>query len=335
MKGMICCGYIVKNEKALWGEVMELKFLKYFMEIAEQKSMRKAAERLYVTQPNLTRAMQSLEEEMGTKLFLRSNHGVSLTTTGESLYFYAQSIVSQLDEIESLKLKDKEYDQNKLALSVGRIVLKDEIMLDFYRKMQTRHANISIHETSTEEVLEHVAGLESEIGILAVNSAQYAVLKKIAEIKGLELNDIADSPLYVHVGEQNPFYGQEKVNPRDLLPHTYVHLPADYFSNLNQLITVGDIRLSDFNKTIVINNYHAIVNMIKRTDSFIFGGKWQIEELRKGHIASLLLEPCSIRKKLLWIKRKKEILSAQAEEFLEIIEANYGDSVGESDGKCE
>ena len=66
---------------------MELKFLKYFVEIAEQKSMRKAADRLYVTQPNLTRAMQSLEDEMGTKLFVRTNHGVTLTTIGESLYF--------------------------------------------------------------------------------------------------------------------------------------------------------------------------------------------------------------------------------------------------------
>ena len=54
---------------------MELKHLKYFVEIAEQKSMRKAADRLYVTQPNLTRAMQNLEDEMGTRLLVRSNHG--------------------------------------------------------------------------------------------------------------------------------------------------------------------------------------------------------------------------------------------------------------------
>ncbi len=65
--------------------------------------------------------------------------------------------------------------------------------------------------------------------------------------------------------------------------------------------------------------------MVKRTDSFIFGSKWQIEELRKGHIGSCRLEDCEITKKLLWLKRKKEILSEQAEEFLEIIMENYGD----------
>lgn len=288
--------------------------------------MRKAADSLYVTQPNLTRAMQSLEEEMGVKLLERTNHGVSLTTMGESLYFYAQSIIAQMNEIESLKMRDKEFMQNKLALSVGNIILKDEIMLNFYQKLQTRHANISINETSTEMVLEQVSGLESEIGIVVVNTKQYPVLKKIADIKDLELHEIATSPLYVHVGAQNPLYGAEHIDPKELLPHTYVHLPMDYFSNINQLVALGDIRLSDFTKTIVINNYHGIVNMIKRTDAFIFGGKWQIDELQKGHVSSIRLDHCDVVKKLLWIKRKKEILSTQAEEFLDIIIENYGDS---------
>lgn len=304
---------------------MELKFLKYFVEIADQKSMRKAAEHLYVTQPNLTRAIQGLEEEMGAKLFYRTNHGVTLTTTGESLYLYAQSILNQLNDIEKLKRKESEFEQNKLALSIGNIILKDEIMLNFYQNLQTRHANISIYETSLEKVLEHVSDLVSEIGIISINTMQYPLLNKIADIKGLEVHKIAESPLYVHVGRQNPYYELRHIEPEKLVHHTYVHLPSDYFSNINQLITLGNVHLKDFTKTIVINNYHAVVNMVKRTDSFIFGGKWQIEELQKGHISSILLDNCDIGKMLLWVKRKKEILSLQAEEFLTIIDENYRD----------
>lgn len=302
---------------------MELKYLQYFVEIVEQKSMRKAADMLYVTQPNLTRAIQNLEEEMGEQLLIRSNHGVSLTTTGESLYYYAQSVISQLHEIEALKRNEREYMQNKLALSVGNIILKDEIMLNFHENMHTLHANISIFETSSERVLEHVSKLESEIGIIVVNSRQLPAVKKILDIKGLAASEIAESPLYVHVSQQNPLYARESIKPEELLPYAYIHLPSDYFSNINQMITLGSIRLMDFKKTIVINNYHAIVNMIKRTDSFIFGCKWQIEELHKGHIGSCRVEDCDITKKLLWVKRKKEILSVQAEEFLEIIMENY------------
>ena len=304
---------------------MELKHLKYFVEIAEQKSMRKAADRLYVTQPNLTRAMQNLEDEMGTRLLVRSNHGVSLTTTGESLYYYAQSVINQLNEIDALKLKDKEFMQNRLDLSVGNIILKDEIMLDFYENLRTRHANISIYETSIEKVLVNVSKLETEIGIIAVNTEQCPALNKILEIKGLEVHEIASSPLYVHVGGNSPLYGRGCIEPEELLQHTYVHLPYDYFSNINRVVTLGDIRVMDFKRTIVINNYHAIVSMIKRTDAFIFGGKWQIDELKKGHIDSLMLNNCGVGKKLMWIKRKKEILSVQARGFLDILMENYAD----------
>ena len=61
---------------------MEIKDLKYFVEIAEQKSMRKAAASLYVSQPNLTRAIQSLEHEFGSALLNRTNKGVEMTTFG-------------------------------------------------------------------------------------------------------------------------------------------------------------------------------------------------------------------------------------------------------------
>ncbi|MEG0157380.1 MAG: LysR family transcriptional regulator [Anaerovoracaceae bacterium] len=75
---------------------MKLSELKYFVEVAEQQSIRKAAENLYTSQPNLSRAIKSLEEKLGDSLFVRSNHGVTLTKTGQSVYYYAKSILDQV-----------------------------------------------------------------------------------------------------------------------------------------------------------------------------------------------------------------------------------------------
>ena len=59
---------------------MKLKYLEYFIVIAEQKSLHKAAEVLFNSQPNLTRAMHSLEEEVGAELLIRSNQGGRINT---------------------------------------------------------------------------------------------------------------------------------------------------------------------------------------------------------------------------------------------------------------
>ena len=81
---------------------MDVKALSYYVAIADQKSINKAAEILYISQPVLSRTVQALEDELGVQLLIRTNHGIEMTPVGQSLYYYAHSILSQFDEIERL-----------------------------------------------------------------------------------------------------------------------------------------------------------------------------------------------------------------------------------------
>ena len=58
---------------------MKNQQLRYFVEVVDSGSINKASEKLFVSQPSLSRSIQSLEEEMGKELIIRSNHGVTLT----------------------------------------------------------------------------------------------------------------------------------------------------------------------------------------------------------------------------------------------------------------
>ena len=63
-------------------DCMRLEQLQYFVQIVENRSFNKAAQKLFVTQPALTSSMNQLEEELGVKLFRRSNHNIILTDEG-------------------------------------------------------------------------------------------------------------------------------------------------------------------------------------------------------------------------------------------------------------
>ena len=86
---------------------MNITHLKYAMEIAKTHSLNKAAENLYMAQPNLSRAIKELEENIGISIFNRKSHGMDLTVEGEEFLEYAKKILKQIDEVESLYDKKK------------------------------------------------------------------------------------------------------------------------------------------------------------------------------------------------------------------------------------
>ena len=81
---------------------MNLMHLKYAVEIARTKSISKAAEALYMGQPNLSRAIKELEESLGIVIFNRNSKGITITPEGEEFLSYAKKVVDQVNEIEDI-----------------------------------------------------------------------------------------------------------------------------------------------------------------------------------------------------------------------------------------
>lgn len=84
--------------------IMELRVLKYFIAVAREENMTRAADILHVTQPTLSKQIKDLEDEIGKKLFNRTNYAIKLTAEGEILYKRALDIVNLAnDTVEELK----------------------------------------------------------------------------------------------------------------------------------------------------------------------------------------------------------------------------------------
>ena len=81
---------------------MNVIHMKYAVEIAKAGSINKASETLLVAQPNLSRSVKELEADLGITIFLRTSKGMILTPKGEEFIGYAQNILRQLDELETM-----------------------------------------------------------------------------------------------------------------------------------------------------------------------------------------------------------------------------------------
>ena len=77
---------------------MEIRVLRYFLETAREENMTRAAERLFISQPTMSKQLKELENELGVKLFTRSNYNVKLTEAGMLLRERAEDILSLVDK---------------------------------------------------------------------------------------------------------------------------------------------------------------------------------------------------------------------------------------------
>ena len=89
------------KQRVLLKEGIDMTFvqLKYILTIAETKSLNKAAEQLYVSQPSLTNALKELEKEVGITIFFRTGRGVTLTNDGVEFLTYAREIYREYEQL--------------------------------------------------------------------------------------------------------------------------------------------------------------------------------------------------------------------------------------------
>lgn len=81
---------------------MELRHLRYFVAVAEERNFTRAAERLHIAQPPLSRQIQQLEEDLGVLLFERNSRPLKLTDTGRFFYTHALQLLAQTAELQAM-----------------------------------------------------------------------------------------------------------------------------------------------------------------------------------------------------------------------------------------
>lgn len=91
---------------------MDFKQIQYFTEVVNQGSFSKAAEHLFLSQPNISKTIKDLEKELDAKLLTRTTRKIELTDTGKLLYHYGQRISQSIehfyDELDDIKNSKRE-----------------------------------------------------------------------------------------------------------------------------------------------------------------------------------------------------------------------------------
>ncbi len=129
---------------------MEIRTLRYFLAVAREENMTRAAEFLHVTQPTLSKALKALEDELGKKLFIRRSFSIRLTEEGVLLRNRAEDLISMADKIEQefISLDDVSGGELYLGLAESyQIRYLARVIRDFKTRCPQLHYHITSGDT--------------------------------------------------------------------------------------------------------------------------------------------------------------------------------------------
>lgn len=297
---------------------MQRRNLEYFVAVVDCGSISAAAQKLLVAQPSLSRTINAMEKQMDCQLLERTGRGVTPTATGRQLYYYARSILDKFQMLERLYHGGEEQLVSRLHVSVALLFLKDSLLENVYRQMNTPDTEICFYETTLEPLLEQVAEGQSELGLAVVNDAQLPVFTRMCQARALEPVSL-DQPQKpcVHVHKTHPLTQCPHLERQQLTAYSRLTPPGDFFSHLNQTALETSHRSSDAaHRTIVVNSYHTMLRILHHTDSYMIGNCWQSQELACSGIVSLPLQDVSVCQNLILVHRQRQLFSPCARVFL-------------------
>lgn len=199
---------------------MNLRQLQYFIAVAEEQNLRRAARRLNISQPPLTRQMQQLESAIGTALFLRTRRGIRLTAAGSVLLAEARNLLSMGKVAKDRTLLAGQGRLGRLDIGVfGSSVLAIPDLLSTFRKRYPL-VDVVMHALNKEEQIDALRNQRISVGFNLLGTKLDDIVSEVvrseplvlavpiadalASRRRLALSDIANRPMVVFASGPRP-----------------------------------------------------------------------------------------------------------------------------------
>lgn len=305
---------------------MRIEQIGQIIEIIESGSIGKAAQKLYMQQPNLSMVVKAVEEEFHQPIFYRTPNGICLTPFGKDFMAFAQSYYKQyqlLKEIgeNSLNAPIEEFNICSHHMTIARWAFSELCRIYSNRTIHMRMENVSF-----EDIPRSVASHQYDIGILGIVKNQSRLQLKLFTSQGLEFVPLGTSPFSIIVGDNHPFVKDHirsvslnmcRMYPFVLYKPMEVYLRAlesyQRLINCHTLIDVPDYVLA---QDIMRQGRAFSVGPLK----YLYNSRYQPSETT---LVELPFEDRSAELCFGYVKRKNETFSEIGQEYITLLTSMF------------
>ncbi|MEK4754492.1 LysR family transcriptional regulator [Priestia sp. FSL R5-0597] len=299
---------------------MEIRVLRYFLTVAREGNITKAADVLHVTQPTLSRQLKDLEQELGKKLFIRSSHSIILTDEGMLLRNRAEEIVNMVDKLEAEFSSMEETIGGDIYIGGGETEAMKHIAR-VAKDVQVRYPNIRYHLYSgnEEDITERL-----DKGLL-----DFGILIQPADISKYNYLNIPAKDVWgVVMRRDSPLALKESIQAADLLNAPLIcsrQAMKQTFSKNDFSDWFGE----DFHKLNIVTTYNLAYNAAIMVEEGIGYAITLDKIVNTSTNSNLCFRPLQPRLEsglnIVW--KKHHVLSAAADAFLKELQGGFSQTL--------
>lgn len=287
---------------------MELRELKYFLAVAREENISKAAEFLFIAQPSLSRQMQNLEKEIGKPLFIRGGKKITLTETGVLLRKRAEEILSLYEKTETEIFSSEENVSGTVYIGSGESYTV-EIIAQTAKKLQKDYPNIKFDFFSGDGV--------TVSDMLDKGLIDFGVLVKPTDLSKFDYVHLPQTDVWgVLMRKDSPLAQKEFIIPEDL--HD---LPLVLSKQSTQKNEISEWFKKDLQGLNVVATYNLLYNaslLVKAGFGYAVGLDKIINTTGESELTFRPLKP-KLETSLAFAWKRYQIFSKPAELFLNML----------------
>ena len=304
---------------------MTIQQLRYAVTISELGSLNKASEVLYIAQPSLSSSMQELEKELGITIFSRSGRGVTLTNDGVEFIRYAREVLHQYDALLE-KFGKGGTRKKKFGISTQHYSFAVKAFVEMVKAYDVAKYEFAIRETKTLSVINDVAQMRSEIGILYLSDFNRKALLKLLHSSGLAFHHLINCDAYVYLWRGHPLAGKQSITFDDLAP--YPCLSFEQGDDSSFYFAEEILSTNDYPRSIKTTDRATNLNLMTALNGYTLCSGIICEELNGQEYIAVPYEADSTNPNSVmevgYIVKNNAILSAMGERYIAEIKRYLG-----------
>ncbi|MEA4814391.1 MAG: LysR family transcriptional regulator [Oscillospiraceae bacterium] len=245
---------------------MRIENLQYLLEVAKTGSISAAAKNLWMGQTSLSSAIQTTENELGIKIFMRTSKGVKLTPKGEEAIAMAEKVLDDYQRLTEAAVNSRtQYSSCNIGCYPAFCTYLGSFIT---QKKATRFSDVSLNiiPILTRKLVTSITDGRCELGIGTIAAPELENIKYSAERQGLKFSILAHDYFCVIVNRHSPYWGRQRINIQEIRDDNFVSMsyspqftgsfPVTDWKSFQTQSVLGD--LESVKQAVSIGNYIAI-----------------------------------------------------------------------------